>query len=514
MARWAGLWGSILGGWALQALAQAPAAPSPAATPDEAQLTPARAMVMLDHQVLRVPGDEDIDLTGFHVYHQVNDWLSLGAGVYAPLLKGQYGGFTAFDVGAHLQQRLTDRIFVTAGLAGGGGGGGRSIEQSKVLSGTGGFYKAYAGLGYDFGPVAVGVNLAKMKFTHSAIDSTQANVFLEIPYSYLVAPFSRHGQGLSATDARLAAEDSGENMLTLVLDNFKQIRPEGAFKGTLGVADLQYAHFVAPDTYWYAGLGVGYYGLPLYNQVLGGVGQRLRVAPRVNLYAQLGVGSGGYAPEKINTDSGLLVYPKVSAEYALTPTLGLSLSAGYLAAPKGSSRNVTYGLALTHHLRSGAAAAGWGDAGAASHYQAFRVSLFQQTEFHVRYRDQDRGHLQMVGTQVDAMLDERWFIPVQAAVAYSAYLGYPGYGELLAGLGLQTRAAPGERLQAFGQLMAGTNVHGPAVKASAGLRYALSDRLALNLNAGRTEARSSSGQRFGATSLGLGVDYLFAVPVR
>jgi hypothetical protein len=138
-------------------------------------------MVMLDHQVLRVPGDEDIDLTGFHVYHQVNDWLSLGAGVYAPLLKGQYGGFTAFDVGAHLQQRLTDRIFVTAGLAGGGGGGGRSIEQSKVLSGTGGFYKAYAGLGYDFGPVAVGVNLAKMKFTHSAIDSTQANVFWRFP---------------------------------------------------------------------------------------------------------------------------------------------------------------------------------------------------------------------------------------------------------------------------------------------------------------------------------------------
>jgi hypothetical protein len=76
------------------------------------------------------------------------------------------------------------------------------------------------------------------------------------------------------------------------------------------------------------------------------------------------------------------------------------------------------------------------------------------------------------------MLDDRWFIPVQAAVAYSAYLGYPGYGELLAGLGLQTRAVPGERLQAFGQLMAGTNVHGPAVKASAGLRYTLSDRLA------------------------------------
>ena len=56
--------------------------------------------------------------------------------------------------------------------------------------------------------------------------------------------------------------------------------------------------------------------------------RRVAVAPRVNLYGQLGFGSGGYAPEKIDTGPGLLVYPKVSAEYLLNKNFGVALSAG------------------------------------------------------------------------------------------------------------------------------------------------------------------------------------------
>ena len=320
--------------------------------PEAALLRPNDAMILMDYQVLRVVGDKPIDLMGFHVHNKVADWLYLGAGLYAPLFKGEYGGFTAFDIAAHAQQRLTPRLFATAGLSAGGGAGGRSVEQAKVLSGTGSFFKAYVGLGYDLGNFSVGVNLARMKFIRSAIDGTQANVFLEIPYTYLTGPFSSHGQALSPADAGEASKSASEKMLTVVFDNFRQQNPEGTFKGSFSIADLQYAHYFARDTYWYAGLGVGYRGLPLYNQVLGGVGQRVQLSPRFAVYGQLGIGSGGYAPERLNTDAGLLVYPKVSAEYALTKDLGLSLSAGYLVAPKGSSKNVSFGLGLTHHIRA------------------------------------------------------------------------------------------------------------------------------------------------------------------
>jgi len=350
-----------------------------------------------------------------------------------------------------------------------------------------------------------------MKFSRSAIDGTQANVFLELPYSYFTGPFASHGQPLPPADARQAAEASSETMLTVVFDNFRQRNPEGTYKGVFNIIDLQYAQYFASDTYWFADLGVGYRGLPLSNQVLGGVGQRVQLSPRIAVYGRLGMGSGIYAPEVINTSSGLLVYPKVSAEYALTKDLGLSLSAGYLVAPKGSSKNQAIGLALTHHLRGGDAPSPNG--GGAPTYQAFRVGLFQQTDIGVRYRDADRGQLQMIGIQADAIINERWYIPLQAAVAYSTYLGYPGYGELLAGLGLQSRADPGDRWQVFGQVMAGTNVHGLVAKAGAGLRYGLNDRVALQLNAGRIVARSSAGNRFVANSVGLGLDYRFSIPV-
>ena len=480
--------------------------------PEESSLRPSEAKIVLDYLVIRVPGDKPIDLMGFHVHHKIADGLYLGAGVYAPLVRGEYGGFTAYDLGGHLRQPLTAQLFATAGLSGGGGGGGRSIEQSKVLSGTGRFFKAYAGLGYDFGNFAIGANVARMKFSRSIIDGTQANLFVEVPYAYLTGPFTSHGQSLSPADARVAAERSGESMLTLVLDNFRQIKPEGSYKGGISVADLQYAHYFARDSYWYAGLGVGYHGLPLYNHVIGGVGQRLRLSPQISLYGQLGIGSGGYAPRVMSTDAGLLVYPKVSAEYALTKDLGLSISAGYLAAPKGSSKNQTFGLALTQHLRASETGAATGAGGNLPTYRAFRFSVFQQTESAVRYRDIDRGRLQMMGIQLDTPIDDHWYLPVQASVAYSAYLGYPGYGELLAGIGLQSRAGPGDRVQVFGQLMAGANVHGRAAKASAGLRYGLSDRLALHLAAGRIEARGSAGQRFGANSFDLGLDYRFSIP--
>ena len=507
-----GMWatGLLVG---LLAGATSAARASDGRTPEASALRSNEAMILLDYQVLRVKGDEPIDLMGFHVHNKVADWLYVGAGMSAPLFKGKYGGFATFDIGAHAQQRLTGQLFATAGLAAGGGAGGRSVENAKALAGTGGFVKAYVGLGYDFGTFSVGANATRMKFRRSAIDGTQANVFLELPYTYLTGPFTGHGQRLAPADARQASEASSERMLTVVFDNYRQSNPEGTFKGPFHVVDLQYSQYFASDTYWFAALGSSYKGLPLSNQILGGAGQRVQLSPRITLYGQLGIGSGIYAPEVINTDSGLLVYPKVSAEVALSKNLGLSFSAGYLVAPKGSSKNPSFGIALTRHLRVRDDPAARSDSGNRPTFQAFRVSLFQATDLGVRYRDLDRGQVRMVGLQADAIIDDHWYIPLQGAAAYSTYLGYPGYGELLGGIGLQSRAGPGDRWQVFGQLMGGTNVHGVAVKGSGGLRYGLNDRVALSTSAGRIVARSAAGNRFVANSVAFGLDYRFSLPV-
>lgn len=473
--------------------------------------------LMLDYQVIKVPGDAPIDLLGFHLQSKVSENLYLGVGAYAPHARGEYGGFMAFDVGAHYRHRIAGPWSVTADLSGGGGGGGRSISQSKALSGTGGFARAALGLSYDLGPVAIGAGLSRMKFQRSLIDSTQANVFVTIPYSYLSGAYSRHGDALTSSEEHRAADEVGENMLTVAFDNLRQIDPKGTNKETIRTVDLQYSHFFSDNTYWFGAMGVGYAGLPIYNQVLGGIGKRVQVSPNLSLYAQLGMGSGGYAPSLIDTGPGLLVYPKVSLEYALTRDLGLSLSAGYLSAPKGSSRNQTYALALTHHLgavhdRQGA------NSEVPTSWHGFRVSTFQQTEYKVRFRGLDKGELRMVGVQVDKPLGGPWYLPLQAAVAYSDYLGYPGYGEMLAGVGIQTGTGTGtgteSKLQLFGQLMGGANVHGLGTKVSGGVRYLFNDRLSMHLAFGKIATRNSAHQQFSASSLGIGLDYRFAVPAR
>jgi len=469
-------------------------------------------MITLDYQVIPVPQAKSIDLLGFHVLSELTDWIYVGAGVYAPLVKGEYGGFAAFDVTVQAQRKIWGNLFADAGLSIGGGGGGKSQEHSKVLSGTGGFVKGYVGLGYDFVDFSVGANVARMKFKQSVIDNTQLNVFVQVPFSYFVGPYTSSGERLTAEDAQRVFDGASENTVTWGLDNLVQIDPEGSNRATIRLADLQFAHYMTGSTYWYASLGVGYGGLRLYNQIIGGLGYRLTVSPRVSLHSQLGLGSGGWSPDRINTGSGLLIYPKVSAEYSITKNFGLSLSAGYLFAPTGSSKNYTVGASLSYHIQSGRDDASAREASDGIVYRGLRCSLFQQTAFNVRVHDIDSANINMLSGQLDTTVSDHVYIPIQASVAYNAYQGHPGYGELLAGVGLQTIYDKDDRLQFFGQLLGGTNAHGPILKAGIGMNLGLSDRLAIFASAGRTLASSPKDINFKSDYVGLGMTYRFSVP--
>lgn len=482
-----------------------------AAPPAEpSTLRRSEARLTLDYQTVRVQGDSPIDLAGLHLYAPVADGISVGAGLLAPLVSGQYGGFMGASVGVQGRLRLGGPLFAMAALSAGGGAGGRSPEHAKKLSGTGSFMRGQLALGWDAGDFTVGAGVSRIKFRRSLIDSSQWNVFLDLPFTYLSGPYARRGEPLPAADDDRAGREMGESMLSFSLDNYHQLNPRGSYSGTVRTGEFQFSHFLTPDLFWFANFASAYAGLPTYNQLLGGLGWRWRPAPSWQLYAQLGVGSGGYAPEQIDTGPGLLVYPKLSAELALSRDLGLAVSAGYLTAPKASSRNPTYGLTLTRHLRSGRSEA----VGAPARYEGLRVTLLHQTDARLRYRDVARPALHMLGLQIDMPVSERWYLPLQASAAYTSYLGYPGYAEIFAGVGVQTRVAPGERVQAFGQVMGGANVHGKGGKVTAGLRYLLDDRLAVSFSGGRIEARSSSSGRYTANNFVLGLDYRFAVPTR
>lgn len=499
-------------GLALAQPAAAPQQPAPAA--EGSRLVRADGLLMLDYQTVPVRDGATLDLIGFHVFTPMTDWLHLGIGGHAPLFRGEYGGFMAFDVTAHAHRRIFGPVFANAGISLGGGGGGKSVQQSRTLSGTGGFVKTYAGLGIEFDGFSVGANVARMRFKDSAIDHSQLNVFFKKPFSYVTGTYAAAGERLGEAERdelRQATADSIESMLTLGLDNLFQIDPQGTNKRTINLIDLQYAHFVTPEIYWYFNAAGGYRGRPLYNQAFGGLGYRARLSPRVSVYGQLGIGSGGYAPETIDTGPGLLLYPKLSAEYMLDRNLGLALSAGYMAAPKASSKNVTLGAALNYHIRSGEGSAGGSDA----LLRGYRLNLYQQTETGVVFRGAAQPDIQLLTLQIDTRLGPNLYIPVQVGAAYTAYLNLPGYGELLTGLGLQSRFGRGDRFQFFGQVMVGANPHGVVYKTGLGLNLSLGDRWALYGVAGQTFAGwGAKKDEFRADYAGVGLTYRFSVPNR
>jgi hypothetical protein len=485
---------------ALLCIAAGLARPAPAA--ETVDTTRSDALVVLDYQSIPIRGYPSIDLAGVHVLNRFNDWLYGGVGAHAPLFKGEYGGFMSFDATLHAQADVAGRLFADGGVSFGGGGGGNSIAQSRTISGSGAFIKGYAGLGWRFDGFSAGLDVSHVRFTQSVIRGTQADFMVQLPFSYLASPYASAGRPAARADAK-----PDDDSLMFGLDNFIQVKPKGTFKGAINLADVQFNHFISDDVYALVEGSVGYRGLPIYNQLLGGVGVRTAVARDMNLYAQLAVGSGGYDPTQFDTGPGLLVYPKVFGEYRVSERVGLALSAGYLVAPRGSSRNVTVGAALNYHL---------GAAGADGTRSGYRIDVFQQSELDPKIGDRTQGPIRLLTTQVDDVLDENVYVPIQASIAYSRFLGYPGYGEALVGLGVQTAHAADRPLQGFAQVAAGINVHGVIAKPAVGLNWGLSDRLALYAQVGKTWSLNAAHlyperYKFNATDVGMGLTYRFSL---
>ncbi len=471
-------------------------------------------LLLLDYEVIDVPGNEPIDLLGLHYLNQLNDWLYFGLGIYAPLTQGDYGGFMTFDFTLHAQQKIYDDLFINAGASLGGGGGGSNGEHSRVLSGTGGFVKSYIGLGYAFEDVSVGVNYAYFRFTDAQINSSQLNVFIQKPLSYSIASYADSGRTIASD---LFPSDPNENIFTFEANNIFQIDPTGTDKETINTVSLQFSHFFTDNQYLFFAADIGYKGIPIYNQALGGVGHRFAVSPRVNLYGQLGVGSGGYSPDKIDTGPGLLVYPKLSLEYLASNEIGLSLSGGYLVAPLGTSKNYTAGAAVNYHISAEQKRFHGSGITEELTLKGLRVNAFTQTEFNVEIGDEDHHSVHMLSAQLDTLLNDHWYFATQVSVAYNAFRNRPGYGELLAGVGVQNRYFESDRFQNFFQILIGTNIYGIIYKPSIATNYSLSDNYALYAQLGMTRSVNNSDlyrddRQFSTYNIGLGLTYRFSLP--
>ncbi|WP_133239587.1 hypothetical protein [Pararhodobacter aggregans] len=479
---------------------------------------------MIDYSAFTLTSGGDFDLLGVHYLQNINDWLAFGVGASAPIAGGNYGGFFAADVTLHAQRDIGRNFFVNAGLAVGAGAGGASVNGIRRLSGEGFYTRAYAGIGYHFRRFSAGVNYARVAIAGSELNDSTLNFFVQVPFSFAVGRFGDAGQVLTSDEFRAPQH---QNIISLQFNHVQQINPTGLYQGTIGFASTQFTHFHTPNVYSYFGVDIGATGLLWYNQAHGGIGGRVALGRNVNLYAQLGIGSGGWVTDTIDTGPGFIIYPKVTLEYLWGNGVGTTLSAGYFYAPFGTSRNWTVGVGLNYHLSHPERRGGGVLAGAEYTLRGIRLHTFGRVTSPIFYNGRESEGLTMVALQADYMLNDRWYLAGQIAAATNAFRGFAGYAEGFFGAGWQTRPFAGGRLQGYAQVLYGLNDVGvdPAREVGAllypsiGVNYYLNERVSIYGQLGATISlgrymNASMTNSWRNTSIGLGMTYRFSLPTR
>jgi len=141
-------------------------------------------------------------------------------------------------------------------------------------------------------------------------------------------------------------------------------------------------------------------------------------------------------------------------------------------------------------------------------YDGYRFILSHESAFNLSIEDLPITDLNMITIQIDKLISDRVYLPLRAAISYQSYRGYPGYGEVSAGIGYQNRYEAGDQFQYFGEAHIGANVQGAIARYAVGVDYALREGFAL---------RASFGQTFGpdqfrSTHLSLGLTSRFSLP--
>jgi len=410
------------------------------------------------------------------------------------------------------KKKIYNNLFFDAGLSFGGGGGGSSINQSIKLSGKGAFVKKYIGLGYEFQNSILGINYAHFQFLNSELNHAQFNVFYQKPVSFSMGLYANANKEI---EVDYSFPEGKGSRLSFELNNIFQIHPTGVKKETINSLSIQLSHDLNQQYYGFFAMEVGYRGLTLYNHFMEGLGYKWAISNSLTGYAQIGIGSGGYSKPLIDTGSGLLIYPKLLMEYMLSDNLGLSVTSGYLFAPKGTSKNYTLGASLNYVIAKGREQFYAKN----MEFGGQRYNIFQQIDTNVTVGGDKHGDIHFLSMQFDYILNDNWYLPAQLGISFTPLRGYPGNGEVLFGIGIQSQFDADDSFQNFIQVLVGPYGHGIMLKPSIGTFYSLSDSYAIYAQYSKviplsnfTPKGNGKNLAIKADAFGLGVTYRFSLP--
>ncbi len=457
------------------------AAPAPARADDASSLVPS-AHARLGFERVRFGDDsERVGLVGASYLVDVGGLpgLSLGPAVYGAV-SGNRGGFFSLGGEAAWRQRLVGPFGVELGFYAGGGGG------NGISQGSGLMLRPHADLVWDFGSVALGVSLSRVRFSNGLVNGTQLGLVLNASNDFRFVSAERIGEpmlpagraGIGFDRVQFVAGVYRTPAGKTLLDG----QPLPRTISTLGVRAEQ--AWGSNGLWGIEANRAARGGVGGYAEVLGTTGLEIEaIHGALTIGGRVALGAGGGA--SVPTGGGLLAKAALYGVARLTNDLGVSIEGGVTRAPNGNFRAAQASAALVWALDSP------DSSGAPARPSRTDFSAGVANHDAPRF-DGSTRRLSAVTLKLDRFLGAGFYVSGEAFGAAGG--GASGYSGALVGAGWNQRF--GQRLHAGAELLVGASGGGGVESGGVLLQprvfagVQLTPALALRIGAGRVRATS------------------------
>lgn len=454
----------------------------------------------LSYEVLTLPQNEEMGLTGVHYLHRFDpNWYG-GIGIYGAA-SGQRGGFFTggFELGGRYP--ITSSIEAEAGIFVGGGGGGSAPQGGGLM------VRPHIGIGYGERDWRVGVQLSRIEFPNGDIGSTQIAGVIDIPFETFRLDGSYRG---SLSSLAYESETYMNRTLSPMMGKFaletQRYDPDRGVRNTDGTltkafstVGVRYENDFAKNTSWHVTTAGAIGGeADGYMEFFGGVGWRYPVFETPRSYSRLYMGAEGSlgmaGGGRIATGGGSMGKLSASVSYLISPQWSMDARAGYMVPIEGDFRSRYVSLSLNHPFITVAPSTSKsGDYGYAETIFRRDWRIRPIGEYYIsaqRKSSADEG-VGLLGMQIDGIASEGWYLYAKATGAITGDAGGYVAGSMGGGLSYPLSASSELFAQIGGGAAGGGGIDvggGLIAEAQTGIRFALSENLSMFASGGIVRA--------------------------
>ncbi len=468
----------------------------------------------LSYDELSLPGGEDLGLLGSSYLYDF-DSAYLGVGIYSAV-SGKRGGFFTGGLEAGYRYDVTKDISLDAGLFVGGGGGGSAPQGGGLM------LRPHISVSYELYGYKLGFGYSKVKFPNGDIDSDQVYLQFVIPFQSVHKKNTNSPMIMDDLEdfMKTSGKSIGWSSRYFAITLQRYMIPSGVrdtsgalVKKDMSLIGFEYGRYFSKHIFGFletAGAAGG--GADGYAEVLGGVGYRVPIFKNMSANAKVSLGAAGGG--RVDTSGGVVHKETLGLHVSLNKKFAIDAELGHMQAIDGDFKATAIKFGFNYKFNSLEVGKGLKPLNS---YESFgdyewNINLSNQRYFsdkNIRKGGSDSSAINLIGFEIDKLLDNDFYFTGEALGAYSGNSG--GYAVGLIGIGKRKQIT--KKFDLFTKMLVGVAGGGGVSTGSGlvfqpmvGLGYRYSNSIGIRGSFGRVKAMSGSLDTF---VFDLGISYKF-----